>query len=104
MTQTDIKNRLRELEKEIAIYYKELNSPTLPTQESGIVFFKYLYEMATYSTLLSFVDDYTPSNSTEVLVARELENIKKYITTKDDKVVISQDYLDLIKPYLNKIQ
>ena len=96
-----IKEQLEQLEKEIAIYYKEVNNPTLPTQEGGIVFFKFLYELVEYATLLSLVDDFVPNKNTEILVASELKNIKNYVSIKDGKVVVSPEYLELIKPSLN---
>ncbi len=92
-----ITERLKEMEKELAIYQAFVNAPTTSEDDRKVVSFKVLYEMMAFSAIQKFVPGYIPSNATfYMLTSNGLQKMAGYASIKDDKVTISPEYKTLL--------
>ncbi len=93
----EIIKRLKEIEATLGVYYSATLDPSFPPDDKGVVSFKMMYEMIAFSTLIELVPEYKQNPATEFLIAQSLKNMKNLVNVQGGKIVVSQEYKDLLK-------
>lgn len=98
---TDLKQqlseRVKQLENNLDVYTAYVNDPSNPEDDRKVVSFKLFYEMVSFSALVEFVPEYTPSHSTNMMMITGFKGVNNYVNVVDGKVVISPEYRELLK-------
>ncbi|MEI8136858.1 MAG: hypothetical protein WCH21_05985 [Bacteroidota bacterium] len=89
--------KLKHIEDHLGIYSKATNDPTYPADDRGVVSFKMMYEMIAFATLSELVPEYKANETTDILVAQGLRNMKDLVSVQDGKIVVSSEYKELLK-------
>lgn len=101
----EIIKRLQKIEGDLDLYFKYINDPTIDKKNRSIVSFKLMNEMLAFETLHAFVPEYTPTQSTGIIMAQSMAGVTGLVSIEQGQVRISSGYDDLLKQreeYINR--
>ncbi len=93
--QERIDSKLIQIEADLATYNAYMNNPATSDDDRKVVTFKMLFDMMAFTALQEF-SDYVPSPTTSFMMATGLKGATGYVTIKDNQVVISPEYKNLL--------
>ncbi len=92
-----IKEKLNVLENNIKIYAEFTQDKSNPEDDRKIAGFKLFYDIVAFSSLLELDEEYVPKKESAFMIALSLKGVDKFVNIVNDKVVISDEYRELLK-------
>lgn len=92
-----ILERIKELEENLAVYETFVNDKSNPEDDRKVAAFKLFYDLVSYSALTDVLDGYEALPQIKYQMAVAFKGVTGYVNVVDGKVVISDEYRELLK-------